>query len=290
MFVGMIAKILYRQMLEQLQNVYSPHEASVITDWVFEKNAGLKKLDFIKDGTLQVSITQESKLREALRALLLHQPVQYVLGEAWFGHLNLLVNEHVLIPRPETEELVQWIVAAQESAGDKTLSILDIGTGSGCIPIYLKQKLPAATIEAVDISEAALTVAKQNALTHETSINFLQLDFLNEISWQQLPQYDIIVSNPPYIPYKEKEVMDANVIRFEPYSALFVADNSPFIFYEKIVLFAKTHLANHGTIYVEIHEDFAEATAKVFEAIFETVVIKKDIFGKDRMISATHFR
>jgi release factor glutamine methyltransferase len=290
MFVGMIAKILYRQMLEQLQNMYSPHEASVITDRVFEKIAGLKKLDFIKDGTLQVSITQESKLREALRALLLHQPVQYVLGEAWFGHLNLLVNEHVLIPRPETEELAQWIIAAQESAEDKTLSILDIGTGSGCIPIYLKQKLPAAIIEAVDISEVALTVAKQNALTHEVDINFIPLDFLNENSWQQLPQYDIIVSNPPYIPYKEKEVMDANVIRFEPHSALFVADNSPFIFYEKIGLFAKKHLANHGTIYVEIHEDFAEATAKVFEAIFESVVIKKDIFGKDRMISATHFR
>jgi release factor glutamine methyltransferase len=289
MFVGMIAKILYRQMLEQLQNLYNAHEATVITDRVFEKIAGIKKLDFVKDAALQVTIVEENNLQKALSALLLHQPVQYILGEAWFGHLNLWVNEHVLIPRPETEELVQWIVATQESAEEKSLSILDIGTGSGCIPIYLKQKLPTANITAIDISEAALNVAIENALSYQLAIIFLQLNFLDETTWLQLPKFDVIVSNPPYIPCKEKEEMDANVIGFEPHSALFVADNAPLIFYQKIALFAKEHLAENGIIFVEIHEDFAGATAKVFESIFETVVIKKDIFGKDRMISASRF-
>jgi release factor glutamine methyltransferase len=255
-----------------------------------EKIAGIKKTDFIKDAALQVTDEVARNLKAALTALVQNKPVQYVLGEAWFGQLNLLVNEHVLIPRPETEELVQWIVASRANDKKEDLSILDIGTGSGCIPIYLKQKLPSATITAIDISKAALAVAKRNALTYDVAINFLQLDFLNETAWQQLPQYDIIVSNPPYIPYKEEKEMDANVIGFEPYTALFVADTAPLIFYEKIANFAKDHLTVNGIIYVEIHEDFAEVTAKVFESIFEKVIIKKDIFGKDRMISATHFR
>lgn len=290
MFVAMIAKIVYRQMLEQLQNLYNSHEATVIIDRVLEKIAGLKKVDFIKDAALQVTVEEERNLQTALTALLQNKPVQYVLGEAWFGHLNLIVNEHVLIPRPETEELVHWIIAANENVEKPKLAILDIGTGSGCIPIYLQQKLPSASITAIDISEAALEVAKKNALVYEVNINFLQLDFLDGNSWQNLPHYDIIVSNPPYIPYKEKEGMDEIVIGYEPHAALFVANHSSLIFYEKIALFAKTHLAKHGTIYVEIHEDFAVATAKVFEEIFETVIIKKDIFGKDRMISATRFR
>lgn len=290
MFDTMKAKILYRQMLEQLQNLYNPHEAAIITDRVFEKIAGITKVDFIKNDALQVSEIEEENLRAAMHNLLQNKPVQYELSEAWFGHLNLFVNEHVLIPRPETEELVQWIVAAQNNAEKIPLTILDIGTGSGCIPIYLKQKLPATTITAIDISEDALKVAKKNALAYQATINFFQLNFLDEKTWQPLPKYDIIVSNPPYIPYKEKEEMDTNVIGFEPHSALFVADHSSLIFYEKIALFAKTHLTSHGTIYVEIHEDFAGATAKVFKEVFKSVVIKKDIFGKNRMISATHFR
>ena len=290
MFVAMIAKIIYRQLLEQLQNLYNIHEATVITDTVFEKIAGIKKVDFIKDATLELPANAERNLQAALDALLQNKPLQYVLGEAWFGHINLLVNEHVLIPRPETEELVQWLLAAQPGAEKKQLAILDIGTGSGCIAIYLQQKLPAAAITAIDISNAALELAQKNALAYQLAINFKQLNFLDELNWPQLPQYDIIISNPPYIPYKEKDGMDANVLLFEPHQALFVANDTPLLFYEKIASFATTHLSVNGTIYVEIHENLAEQTAKVFDAVFKTVVVKKDIFGKDRMISATHFR
>jgi len=286
----MTAKLLYRQFLEQLQTLYGLSEATVITDWTFKKIAGINKMAFIKDASFELTATAEKQLQEALTALLLHKPVQYVLGEAWFGTLQLLVNEHVLIPRPETEELVHWIVTTEKEAiKDKAISILDIGAGSGCIPIYLKKALPNASITSIDVSKNALDVAIKNAGTHQAIIHFKQLDFLEEKSWSELEQFDIIVSNPPYIPSLEKETMDANVTQYEPGIALFVPDKSPLIFYEKIALFAATHLIETGKVFVEIHEDFAAETTTIFEEYFKFVVIKKDLLGKDRMIAATHF-
>ena len=288
MFVGMRAQLLYRQMLQELHQLYNTNEAAIITDWVIEKIAGVIKADFIRDPELEIPAAGEIKVKNALQELLQHKPVQYVLGEAWFGPLKLMVNEHVLIPRPETGELVQW-VTNDPITSSENVKILDIGTGSGCIPIYLKKKLPNATISAADISEEALHVARRNALANDCNINFIQADFLKEAAWNKLPVVDIIVSNPPYIPANEKEKMDNNVTQYEPHTALFVPDDQPLIFYEKIALFANEHLTQTGKVFVETHEDFAGATAALFENYFTKVEIKKDLFGKERMICATHY-
>ncbi len=289
MFVAMRAQLIYRQLLQSLQEIYSKNEAAVITDWVVEKLAGISKKDFIREPLLEISAAATTGLQNALLQLLQHKPVQYVLGEAWFGPLKLVVNEHVLIPRPETEELVQWILA-DPLVLKKELTILDIGTGSGCIPIYLKKKLTNSQISAADITEEALSIAKQNAAFNDTAINFIKNDFLTEKMWHQLPVVDIIVSNPPYIPARERMKMDQNVTDYEPHNALFVSDDDPLIFYKKIALFATSHLKKEGKVFVEIHEDFAEATAALFEKYFTEITVKKDLFGKERMISATQFR
>jgi release factor glutamine methyltransferase len=167
--------------------------------------------------------------------------------------------------------------------------VLDIGTGSGCIAIALKKQLPQFYITAIDISADALAVAKQNAIINETDIEFIGVDLLNKNEWGRLPAFDIIVSNPPYIPISEKERMDKNVMAFEPGMALFVPDNSPLLFYEAIALFAKTHLKPDGEIYLETHQDHAKETAAVFAAAGQQVKIKKDMNDNERMVKITPF-
>ncbi len=289
----MISREIYRQYLQQLQQIYSAGEAAVITDWVFESVADLHRADIIKNPEHTIIAEKASQLNDCLTALLQHQPVQYVLGEAWFYKMKLKVNEKVLIPRPETEELVQLVANnLKESFNDQStgviqpLSLLDIGTGSGCIAIAVKKSLPEVMMTAIDVSPGALSVAKENAAVQQTAITFLQSNFLDENTWKDLPVYDIIISNPPYIPLNEKDKLDKNVTAFEPHTALFVPDNEPLLFYKKIAVFGLLHLTDNGKIYVEMHEDFAEATAEVFKKYYR-VEIKKDIFGKERMLVAT---
>lgn len=279
-------KEYYRHYLQELQQIYSPGEAAAVTTLIFENKTGIKRSDIIISPDITLTQQQKEILDKALLLLLQHIPVQQVTGEAWFYDLLFSVNEHVLIPRPETEELVQWILA--ENTG--TVSVLDIGSGSGCIAIALKKNLPSAIVTAVDISPEALTIAKKNAASNNTDINFIELDFLNEHNWQQLAGFDIIVSNPPYIPMHEKEKMDTNVTAHEPPKALFVPDDRPLIFYEKITAFAKLKLNVNGKVYAEIHEDLSNETAAVFSSGFDEVEIKKDINGKYRMIKATRSR
>lgn len=283
---------LYRSFLEQLQAIYNMSEASVITSWVFEKIAGIKKMDFIRHQAMEPEIEVADKLDAALQQLLQHTPVQYVLAEAWFYKMLFKVNDQVLIPRPETEELVNWVLDGykKEATFPASVSILDIGTGSGCIAVALKKNLPAATVTAIDFSAGALAIAKENALTNKVEINFFQLDFLNEQLWGTLPCFDMIVSNPPYIPISEKEQLDENVIAYEPHSALFVPDNKPLLFYEKIALFGKSNLKTGGSIYVEVHENYARQTAELFAGYKYDVETKKDIFEKERMLKLIHCR
>lgn len=293
----MTNKELYRDYLQQLGQIYNASEAAVITDLVFEKVAGLERAAIIKNPDLPVNEEQSVNLLYCLQLLLQHKPVQYVLGEAWFYKMKLQVNEQVLIPRPETEELVQIILDdCREITGRKNLSkispeieagtilsMLDIGTGSGCIAIAVKKNLPDISMYALDISEGALTVAKENSIKEQVAITFIQVDFLAEDSWRALPVFDVIISNPPYIPFHEKAKLDKNVTAYEPPAALFVPDGTPLIFYEKIAAFGKKHLSVNGMIYVEIHENFALEAARVFGA-YKKVEIRRDIFGKDRMI------
>jgi release factor glutamine methyltransferase len=291
---------LYKEYISQLKNIYDEREAANITDWVFENIAGLKKIDRTLGKQNELSTTIASQLHDALKELLQYKPVQYVLREAWFYKMKLFVNENVLIPRPETEELVEWVVQDVRNTKYNVLSkktspsltephalnIIDIGTGSGCIAIALKKELDKANIIGVDVSTEVLSVAKQNAASQHVNIDLIQADFLNERSWSDLSRFDIIVSNPPYIPGKEKDILDKNVVAHEPHSALFVNDNDPFIFYKKISTFALGHLESNGKIYVEVHEKYASEVAAIFLKHHWTPTIKKDIYGRERMICA----
>ncbi len=282
----MSIKYLYRNFLVQLQKIYSLSEATTITDWVFEKMVSLKRTDILRNPDKPITPEANKRVQKTLQELLLHKPVQYVLGETWFYHMKLKVNEHVLIPRPETEELVEQLIKDRKSKLTDP-AILDIGTGSGCIPIAIKKNLPASIVTGIDISKPALKLAKENAALQHAYVNFKQVDFLDESTWSSMPAYDIIISNPPYIPVSEKVKLEKHVTDFEPHLALFVPDKSPLIFYEKIAIFGKEHILPHGKIYLETHEGHARETAALFQDFYQTVMIKKDMYGKERMIIIT---
>lgn len=286
MFAMMTIKELYRNFLVQLQKTYKLSEATAITNWVFEKMLSLKRTDIIKTPAKPITPAAEKLVQDALHQLLQHRPVQYVLGEAWFYNMKFRVNDRVLIPRPETEELVEQLIKDRKSKLTNP-SILDIGTGSGCIPIAIKKNLPASVVTGIDISVEALSVAGENAVMHNTHIVFKQMDFLDEEQWSSLPMYDIIISNPPYIPLNEKEKLNKNVTSYEPHLALFVPDKKPLLFYEKIAAFGTVNLKPAGRIYLETHEDLAAGVAALFRKDYETVVVKKDISGKERMVFIT---
>jgi len=273
-------------LLKKLRSIYSAEEAGQITDWVMESLTGSKKTERMLYKNSEITSNEETELQQLIKRLMQHEPVQYVLNEAWFCGLRFYVDKNVLIPRPETEELVEWIISNCKFPIDK-LKILDIGSGSGCIPIALKRKLRKAEVWSCDISEAALQVAQKNASDLGVDVNFLQLDFLNKEQRDQLPSFDIIVSNPPYVPEKDKEQMQPNVLTYEPATALFVPDNDALIFYKAISEFGNQHLDKGGTIYAEIHENIGETVTQVFQSNY-TTELKKDMQGKERMIKAVY--
>lgn len=272
-------------LLNQLRTVYSDGEASQVTDWVMEHLTGSEKAERMLYKNAAITDKEEDLLHQYTKRLLAHEPVQYVLNESWFCGLKFFVDRNVLIPRPETEELVEWIISNCKFPVDE-LKILDIGTGSGCIPIALKRRIRKADVWGCDVSDAALSVAKKNAAALGTEVNFLSLDFLDKNTWSQLPVFDIIVSNPPYVPVKDKESMQLNVLNYEPHRALFVPDNDALVFYKAIAEFGKDHLSKKGTIYLEIHEDRGEATSTLFQTAGYKTELKKDMQGKDRILKA----
>lgn len=274
------------QLQSTLNTIYEAREASNITDWILESLTGLGKSARLVKANELLSAEQEIKLNEYIPDLLRHRPVQYILGESWFHGLRFYVNENVLIPRPETEELVDWIIT--EYKEQTSVKILDIGTGSGCIPIALKLGLPQATVFSCDVSEGALAVATKNATDLHAEVHFIQQDILNEALWDSLPEVDIIVSNPPYIPENNKESMHANVLEHEPHLALFVSNNDPLSFYRAIAELSAKKLNDNGTVYAEIHENLGAATLALFqEKGFGRVTLRRDMQEKDRMIRAT---
>lgn len=269
---------------ENLLKIYNPREAKNITQWVFEKELQLNALKLEMNRYQLLTTHQQKELKTILKRLLNSEPVQYILGEAYFLGLKLSVNSSVLIPRPETEELVEWI--AKEVGKNFNGKILDIGTGSGCIAIGLKKILPKAEIFACDISQEALQIATQNSQLLNFKIEFfkhdiLAPDFLNN-------SFDIIVSNPPYIPENEKEHIEKNVLNFEPHSALFTPNNHALIFYESIVKQCTNGLLNkRGQLFFEIHFLKAKETEQLLQTSkFKNIEVKKDIFGKERMVKA----
>jgi release factor glutamine methyltransferase len=274
---------------EQLKKNYEAGESASISDLVLEHLTGKNRSERSSGIQSSLSAEQNDKLENILTRLLKHEPVQYILNESWFGGLKFFVNKNVLIPRQETEELVEWIIDNCKFPV-KELSILDIGSGSGCIPIALKRRIRKADVWSCDISYDALKVAKQNAETLGAEVNFIQLDFLDKNSWKQFPPFDIIVSNPPYVPEQNKESMKPNVLQYEPSIALFVPDIDPLVFYKAVAEFGKTHLNKDGTIYCEIHEDLEENVLKLFNDLGYKTELKKDMQQKDRMIKAKPVR
>ncbi|MBA2250443.1 MAG: peptide chain release factor N(5)-glutamine methyltransferase [Chitinophagaceae bacterium] len=284
----MTIEAFYAEYTAKLKTIYDDREAGNIANLVFEAE-GIKRIDRITDKQKPLNHLSIQSLNVHLRKLLQNMPVQYVLGEAYFYKMKFKVNKNVLIPRPETEELIEWVVKQFKMENEKKsdgLTILDIGTGSGCIPIALKKELPQAEIYSIDISANALQIAAENANDHNTKIEFIKLDFLDETQWQRLASFDIIVSNPPYIPHKERYKMEKHIIEYEPAIALFVPDRDPFIFYKKIAAFSKSHLNNGGRIFVEVHEDHAKEIQEIFSRQNFTTNIKKDMYGKERMVEA----
>lgn len=270
-------------LLNKLRSICSEGEASQITDWVMESLTGSKKAERMIYKNESITAKEEAQLLQYTERLLAHEPVQYVLNEAWFCGFRFYVDKNVLIPRPETEELVEWIISNCKFPVDE-LKILDIGSGSGCIAISLKRRIRKAEVWGCDISEAALTVARRNANALGTGVNFMPLDFLDKEQQQQLPAFDIIVSNPPYVPEDDKTAMQKNVLDYEPHTALFVPDNDPLVFYNAIAEFGKTHLNKEGSIYCEIHENLGAAAEELFQSKDYSTEIKKDMQQKDRMI------
>ncbi len=277
------SKKLFDNLLQQI-TAYEAQEAKEIVFGLMDFYLGLRKIDILSDKSFDKAIDW-AKIIDRLNT---HEPIQYILGETEFYGRRFLVNDSVLIPRPETEELVKYVV-------DKTLrtqnlkprTLLDIGTGSGCIAISLAKELPNFRVSAYDISEKALETAKKNAELNKADVTFEKVDILNPSFTIHHSPFTIIVSNPPYVTKQEIDRMQKNVLDFEPHLALFVEDSEPLIFYEAIANFAFNNLTDNGLVAVEINETLGEETANVFKRKgFSEVEIIKDIHQKDRFVSA----
>ncbi|MCK5441135.1 MAG: peptide chain release factor N(5)-glutamine methyltransferase [Maribacter sp.] len=241
----------------------------------------LERFVLALEPNLVISKMQEQPLFEALAQLKLERPVQYILGMTQFMDLDFKVNENVLIPRPETEELVRWIISDCENQESK-INILDIGTGSGCIAIALAKNLKNAKVYALDISEGALEIVKENAVSNQVNVELVRADIL--ILDKLGIKFDIIVSNPPYVRMVEKNKMKSNVVEYEPGIALFVSDDDPLVFYRKIVEFAHSNLKKDGMLYFEINQYLAKETKELLEDFFSEIELRKDMFGNDRIL------
>jgi len=274
----------------ELAPLYESDEAKTLFSLAAEQILALSASKLMVKKDEAVSFINMQKFLSILNDLQIGKPIQHILGEAHFYGLVFKVNENVLIPRPETEELVDWIISAYGKQGSinnferKKLSILDIGTGSGCIPITLKKHLSNTKVSGLDISVDTIAVAKQNARQIGVEINFIAADIL---TFKTEEKFDIIVSNPPYIRDLEKDEMHNNVLLHEPHLALFVSDENPLIFYKAIADFAKTNLKPNGELFFEINEYLGEETVDMLAAKgFINIELRKDMQGKDRMVKA----
>ena len=281
---------LYRRYLDSLQPQYTEGEAASISNMVFESIAGIPRSALIKDPQSAVAPHILVNMKTCLAELIANKPVQYILGEAWFYNMKLKVTPAVLIPRPETEELADAAITWLRLQTLKLINVLEIGTGSGAIAIALKKLVPGIQLTAMDNSREALVVAAENARNQQTNIQFAEQDFLDEKAWDAMGSFQLIISNPPYIPLREKAGMDNHVTQYEPHGALFVPDERPLLFYEKIADFCSHHLDVNGMVMLETHEDLAEETGELFNKKQYKVTIKKDLQGKNRMLMVTRCR
>ncbi len=278
------SKTLFNDLYNRI-TVYEAEESKEVAALVLEKYLGLKKTDLLINQPVEVSEDLIRELDQVIIRINHSEPVQYILNEQWFRNRRFEVNRHVLIPRPETEELIDHAIKyAKDLPGAK--KILDIGTGSGCIAVSLALEIENAEVTALDISETALDVAKKNALNNQAEIRFLNIDVLDPASFPE-EKYDIIASNPPYVKENEKGEMRRNVLDFEPGLALFVKDDDALLFYRRIADLGQSHLTAQGFIIVEINSYLGKETSEMFrEKGFGKVTLIKDFFERDRFIIA----
>jgi release factor glutamine methyltransferase len=284
-FAGMTVGELKNQIIEKLKHNFSEREALYLANSLLMHYLKLSKHELLVKSGEVVREMNYNEIVQAAEKLIAGEPLQYVTGEEFFYGNIFMVNKHVLIPRPETEELVDLIV--KENSNSNTFNILDVGTGSGCIAVSLSLVIAGSKVVAADISKKALAVAERNNRTLGANVEFKQLDILNESSWHELGAFDIIVSNPPYIPYHEKSLMEPNVLDYEPHLALFVNDADSLIFYRKIGDLASEKLNAGGNLYFECNEFNANQVAAMLESKgFESVEVVKDINNKDRIVKS----
>ena len=278
---------------EQLSTIYDANEANSLCMMALESILNISSAKIKAFPETEIATPDSERITNILTRLATGEPIQYILGHTEFYGLTFRVNPSVLIPRPETEELVDWAIKCwQLAAGgwQAPFNILDIGTGSGCIPIIMKKNLPSADVSAVDISEEALRTAKENAGVNKVDINFIQDDILNPTNHALLTtRYSLLISNPPYVTLEDKKLMHTNVTDFEPHTALFVPEDDPLIFYKAIADFASTHLEKAGLLFFEINEAYGKQIVELLNGKhFINIDLRKDLSGKDRMIRAVY--
>jgi release factor glutamine methyltransferase len=299
----MLLKQYKSHFFDALKNSQDEQEIESFFFILTEYLHNLKRVDVALNPNFELSEADIVKWNAILALLQQDKPIQYITGEAWFYGLQFEVNENTLIPRPETEELVEWIieswkleVGSWKSENQKRINVLDIGTGTGCIPITLKTNLPQANVFAIDVSEMALEVARRNAELNKVEVNFIQANILEvedvskiQTSISQLPtNFDIIVSNPPYVRNLEKQEIKKNVLVYEPHLALFVEDTDALLFYRKIAQLAIKNLSPNGLLFFEINQYLGKETVELLENLgFKNIELKKDIYGNDRMVKCS---
>jgi release factor glutamine methyltransferase len=274
----------YHQSLDEL---YSIKEAEAITLLVINEITGLSKSKIKAFPETVISDQEAAALESIVTELSSGRPVQYILGHTEFYGLPFKVNPSVLIPRPETEELVDWALSSVADSALTPINVLDIGTGSGCIAVAIKKNLPHAGVTGIDNSSAALATAKGNSALNRTDVTFIQSDILNPGAELNVFKFDMIISNPPYVTLHDKIQMHKNVTDFEPHTALFVPEDDPLLFYKAIIAFASAHLAKNGLLFFEINEGYGDdVVALLEERGFKNIELRKDMSGRDRMVIA----
>jgi len=280
-------KDLKQEFVKKVQDLYGEEESSILFFMILEHHKNWRKNEFLLNSLLVVDVSFVNLFEKIAVDLMNGKPVQYILGESWFYGLKFAVDSNVLIPRPETEELVEWALT-KLIQGDgidvlnKGRDVLDIGTGSGCIAITIKKKSTLTKVSALDVSRAALAVARSNAVGNSAEVSFIEGDIL---TYQSEKRYDLIISNPPYVKVDEKEEMNNTVLDYEPHLALFVSNEDPLVFYKAIAKFGLTNLNANGQLLMEINEYLGKEMVEMLQKVgFVDVVLKKDMQGKDRMI------
>tara|TARA_B100000780_G_scaffold30229_1_gene19139 strand:- start:43 stop:909 length:867 start_codon:yes stop_codon:yes gene_type:complete len=277
----MILKKYKSYFTKELASIYPQTEIDTFFFLLAEEYLNFMRIDVVLKSDFNIPTALLLLFNNALEKLKKEKPIQYILGKTEFYGFTFLVDSYTLIPRPETEELVDWVL--EEVNVKQSIKIIDIGTGSGCIPISLAKHLPEAKIEAIDVSFNALSVAKQNAVLNKVDVFFIEKDILKTEKLDK--KFDIIISNPPYVRELEKKEIKNNVLENEPHIALFVKDNNPLIFYNKIADLAKKNLSKNGILFFEINQYLGKETVGILrDKGFRNIQLKKDLFGNNRMI------